>query len=220
MRLNALKWPIPVLLAVAVAAPAFADTTPSEHYRWKDTAGVVHFGDTIPSSALAGGYDIVNNQGRVIRHVERELTPAERRAAAVVAEQQAAAKRVAQQRSIEDAQLLAAYPTDKALQEAQQGQLKQIQADIATLEGNLKDQESSLTDLLAHAAALQHSGKPVPPFVNKRIAEQQDTVNDERNALSRRRADLAAAKLKSAEQLQRYRALRAKYQGDADSSQP
>ena len=76
------------LLSAAVAcgmcAPAFAaPPTPTTHYRWTDASGVVHFGDTIPSSALAGGYDIVNAQGMVVRHVERELTPAERRAATV-----------------------------------------------------------------------------------------------------------------------------------------
>lgn len=217
MRLNALKLlSLPALLAVAVAAPAFANNTVSEHYRWKDTAGVVHFSDTIPASALAGGYDIVNNQGRLIRHIQPELTPAERRVAAAEAARQAAAKRVAQQRTLEDAQLLSAYPADKDLQQAQQAQLKQIEVDIATIEANLKSQESALTDLLAHAADLQHSGQPVPPFVNQRIAEQRDTVNEERNALSRRQSDLAGARLKFADQLRRYRALRAKYQDGND----
>lgn len=217
MRLNALLLlPLPMLLAVAVAVPARADNTNSEHYRWKDTAGVVHFSDTIPASALAGGYDVVDNQGRVVRHVGRELTPAERRAAAAEAARQADAKRLAQQRSLEDAQLLSAYPTDKDLQAAQQGELKQIEVDLASLERNLKDQESSLTELLAHAADLQHSGKPVPPFVNKRIAEQRDMVNGERSALSRQQSDLAKAKLKFAAQLQRYRALRAQYRNESD----
>lgn len=151
MRLNALLLSS-LLLAIAVATPARADNTPTEHYRWKDASGLVHYSDTIPSSALAGGYDIVDNQGVVVRHVGRELTPAERRVAAAQAAQQAAAKHAAQQQMLADAQLMAAYPTATALAQAQQGQLKQIEIDIATYEGNLKDQESSLTDLLAHVA--------------------------------------------------------------------
>ena len=43
----------------------------------KTIDGVVHFSDTIPASALAGGYEIVNNQGRVVRRIGRELTPAQ-----------------------------------------------------------------------------------------------------------------------------------------------
>jgi hypothetical protein len=203
------------MLAVAAALPARAgdNTASATHYRWKDPAGVVHFGDTIPASALAGGYDVVDNNGRVVRHVARELTPAERQAAAAEAARAAATKRAAQQQSMEDAQMLAAYPTAKDLEQSQQAQLQQIQADIATLQTNLHSQEDSLTDLLPHAADLEHSGKPVPPYVNKRIAAQRDSVNDEREALAQRRSDLAATKAKFAAHLQRYQTLRTKYQG-------
>lgn len=206
------------LLAAAMSAPARADqnSATATHYRWKDAAGVVHFGDTIPSSALAGGYDIVDNNGRVVRHVDRELSPAERRAAAVAANQAAAARRAAQQRKIEDAQLLAAYPTDRDLEQSQQAQLRQIQADIGTLETNLRSQEDSLTELLAHAADLEHAGKPIPPYVGKRIAEQRASVNGERAALAQRRADLADNQAKFAAQLSHYRALRAKFSSDDD----
>ena len=51
----------------------------------------------------------------------------------------------------------------------------------------------------------------MPPLVRKRIAAQRDSVTQERNALVRRRADLANAKLHFAAQLQHYEGLRAKY---------
>lgn len=202
------------LLAICVALPAAGATNNASatHYRWRDTAGVVHFSDTIPASALAGGYDIVNNDGRVVRHIARELTPTERQAAAATAAREAAARRAIQQRSLEDTQMLSAYPSDKDLEQSQQAQLQQIRTDIATLQTNLRSQEDSLTDLLAHAADLEHAGKPIPSTVNKRIAEQRATVNGERNALAQRRTDLANSQAKFTAQLQRYRALRAKYQ--------
>lgn len=208
-------------LACGLCVPAFADPppTPTTHYRWKDASGVVHFSDTIPSSALAGGYDIVNSQGTVVRHVERELSPAERRAAAAAAARDAAARREAQQRQIEDAQMLAAYPTDKDLQQSQQAQLQQIQTDIASLETNLHSQEDSLTELLAHAADLEHSGQPIPPYVTRRIAEQRQSVNDERAALVQKRADYAKSQARFAAQLDHYRALRAKFRNADDPQQ-
>lgn len=214
------RFPPGLLVAAALAcglcAPAFANPpTPTTHYRWKDASGVVHFSDTIPSSALAGGYDIVNGQGMVVRHVERELSPAERRAAAALAARTAAAKRDARQRQVEDSQMLAAYPTDKDLQQSQQAQIQQIRADIGSLETNLRSQEDSLTELLAHAADLEHSKQPIPPYVNKRIAEQRQSVNDERAALAQKRSDLARTQARFAAQLEHYRALRAKFQ-DAD----
>lgn len=212
------------LLSAAVVcgmcAPAFAaPPTPTTHYRWKDAAGVVHFSDTIPASALAGGYDIVNAQGLVVRHVERELTPAERRAAAARAAQEAAVRRDAQQRRVADAQMLAAYPTDQDLQASQQAQLRQIQADISSLETNLRSQEDSLTELLAHAADLEHSKQPIPPYVSKRIAEQRQSVNDERAALVQKRADFVQTEVRFAAQLEHYRALRAKFSNAGDPQQ-
>lgn len=213
MRRTSVSWVSAALLAVAVALPAMAAPTLSEHYRWKDTAGVVHFGDTIPATALAGGYDIVDNDGRVVRHVARELTPAERQAARAAAAQAAAAKRAADQQHMEDTQMLAAYPTAQDLAKSQQNQLQQIEVDIKTLKANLDSQEDSLGELLSHAADLEHAKQPIPPYVNERIAAQRNTVNDERATLARRRADLVHTQAAFAAQLQRYHALRTKYQG-------
>jgi chromosome segregation ATPase len=206
-------------LAMVVSVPTGArdSPTPTMHYRWTDSAGVVHFSDTIPASVLARGYDIVNDNGQVVRHVGRELTPAERRAAALAAAHEEAVKRAAQQKAMADAQMLSAYPSEKDLEQSQQAQLQQIKTDIDTLQTNLHSQEGTLTELLSHAADIEHSGKPIPARVNKSIAEQRETVNAERQALVQRRADLADAEATFATQLRRYRALRTKYQA-ADSS--
>lgn len=207
------------LLAIAVTLPALAGnpSAAATHYRWKDPSGVVHFSDTIPASALAGGYDIVNNNGLVVRHVPRELTPEERKAAAAEAARDASMKRIRQQQNMEDSQLLTAYPTEQDLAHSQQGQLQQIRLDIGTLQTNLRSQENTLTDLLSHAADLEHSGKPIPPGVSRTIAEQRTTVNGERKAIAQRQSDLTEATAKFASQLARYRALRSKY-GSADSA--
>ncbi len=204
-------WPLLATALLIAGVAAAAPPTPSTHYRWKDAQGVVHFSDTIPASALAGGYDVVSSDGRVIRHVQRELTPAERKAAAAEAAREAAAKRRAQQQTIEDAQLLSAYPDVQSLEASQQGQLRQIEGDIATLETNLRNQEATLTDLLGHAADLEHAKQPIPPYIHKRIAKQRQTINDERHALSQRREDLADARVRFAKQLEHYRELRARY---------
>lgn len=222
MSRSVLTLLVTALLGAAVCAPAFAagPPTPTTHYRWKDASGVVHFSDTIPASALASGYDIVNDQGRIVRHVDRELTPAERRAAMSAAAKASAARREAQQRHMSDQQLLTAYATDKDLELSQQAQLRQIQVDITALESNLHSQEETLTELLAHAADLQHSNQPIPPYVHRRIADQRETVSDERGALARRNADLTNAKVKFAEQLKHYRELQANLRNNDASTEP
>jgi hypothetical protein len=209
-----------VAAALLMAGVAVGDPpTPTTHYRWKDASGIMHFSDTIPPSALAGGYDIVNNQGMVVRHVARELTPAERKAAAAAAAKATTARRLARQQGVEDAQLLAAYPTDKALEASQKAQLGQLENEITALQTNLHSQEDSLTELLGQAADLEHAKKPIPPYLHKRIADQRKTVNAERNALAQRHDNLAGTKAKFAAQLERYRALRAKSGSSDDPPQ-
>ncbi|HEX5352680.1 MAG TPA: DUF4124 domain-containing protein [Rhodanobacteraceae bacterium] len=219
MRRFSTILPLAALLCCGLCVPAFASPpTPVTHYRWKDASGVVHFSDTIPASALAGGYDIVNGHGMVVRHVDRELSPTERRSAAASAARAAAVKRKLQQQRIEDAQMLAAYSSAEDLEHSQQAQLQQLQDDIATLGTNLRSQEDSLTELLAHAADLEHSDKPVPAYVNQRIADQRATVNNERAVLTQRHADFANAKRRFAQQLAHYQALRKQMQ-ETDPSQ-
>ncbi|HEU0276328.1 MAG TPA: DUF4124 domain-containing protein [Rhodanobacteraceae bacterium] len=207
---------VPLLIAAALATTAALGAPPTTHYRWKDAAGVVHFGDTIPASALANGYEVVNDQGRVVRRVDRVLTPSERRAVAAAQARREAAARASQQQSLSDAQLLAAYPTERDLATAQHAQIAQINTDITALQGNLDSQESALSDLLAHAADLEHTKQPIPVTLHQRIGQQRGIVNSERSALVRRRADLANAELTFAAQLQHYRTLRAKFSGAAD----
>jgi hypothetical protein len=207
-----------VLLLPMAAAAANGGSTPTTHYRWRDALGVVHFADTIPASALGSGYDIVNDQGMVIRHVDREMTPAERRAAAAEAARAAAVRNAARQRELADSQLLAAYPSEADLRQSQQAQLKQFQFDIDSLQTNLRSQEQTLTDLLAHAADVEHSGETVTHGLQKRIADQRQTVNGERDELARKQNELASTRRKFAAELKHYRELRAKADEEGDGA--
>lgn len=112
--------------------------------------------------------------------------------------------------------MLAAYPSDKDLEASQQAQLRQIQLDISALESNLRSQEDSLTELLTHAADLEHSGKPVPADLSRRIADQRKVVSDEHAALARKQAELVDSQAKFNEQLARYRTLRAQSLNNGD----
>ena len=203
------------LCVAGIACAANSDVSrPRTHYRWHDAQGGLHFGDSIPPGEVRFGYDIVNDQGLVVRHVDREMTPQERAAAAAEAARIAAAKRAAQQQALADQQLLAAYPTAAELHEAQQARLAQMQQGIKTTQSNLHTQEQDLADLLAQAAEMERSGKPVPPYLRKRVAEQRKIVAGERDQVTQMQHDREQTARKLDAELQRYRALRAKEQGE------
>ncbi len=211
---------LPVLLtALLCGVAAGQNVTPTTHYRWHDAQGGLHYSDSIPPEAVRFGYDILNDQGLLVRHVNRELTPAERAAAAAEAARIASAKRAADQQALADRQLLAAYPNEAELKEAHDAKLAQMQQNINTTQQNLRSQEQSLADLLAHAAELERSGQSVPVFLRKRVADQRQSVADERNEVIKLQRQRAETAQQFDAELQRYRALRAKEQSEMSGGQ-
>lgn len=215
--------PVPLFAWIALlvcSTAGAAIVTSTTHFRWRDGQGVIHFGDAIPPEAVPLGYDIVNDQGLVVRHVDRQKTPAEQKAAAAEAARQAEVKRAAQQQALADTQLLAAYPNEAELREAHEGKLAQMQQSINNTQSNLRSQEKSLADLLARTAELEHGNQQVPPYLRKEIASQRQTVADERNEVVRMQSDRAQTAKQFDAELVHYRALRAKEQSEsADSGQ-
>lgn len=208
MRLPLLSASIAALLCLSTAAGVRANTS-SYHYRWHDAQGGLHYSDSIPPNAVRLGYDIVDDNGFLVRHVERQQTPSERAAAEAEAARAAAAQRAAQNQASADRQLLASYPSEAELREAQQAKLAQMQQSIDTTQSNLRGQEQNLTELLAHAADLERSGKTVPPELRKRLADQRQSVADERNALARLQSERETSARQMDAELKHYRLLSA-----------
>ena len=75
----------------------------------------------LPAEAAKYGYDIVNSQGIVIKHVDRAKTAEEKAAAKAEIAKAQAAKDAADRRVHTDQQLLAAYPTEDDLKRAKEG---------------------------------------------------------------------------------------------------
>jgi hypothetical protein len=196
-------------LTAGLHAQAQKPTSSSYRYRWKDSTGLPHYSDSLTSDALKYGYDLVNDRGLVVQHVDRQLNPDERAAAQKLAEQQAAEQHAAQERQRADSQMLAAYPTEEAYKTGQQLQLDSIDQQITTTRANLHTQEKALTDLLTRAGDLERAKQPVPKFLNDSIAKQRDVVAKQRDTLEREQTSREAAQHKNAQDLQHYRELKA-----------
>ena len=205
-----------LLSAVAVAAllaslSAYAqkNTSGGIRYKWHDGQGLLHFSDSLSAEAMKYGYDLVNDQGLVIQHVSRQMTPEERVAANKLASEQAAQQRIARDRANAEAQMLAAYPDEASFKISQQQELDTVDQQIHTTQINLRSQEKALTDLLTRAADLERAKQPVPKFLTDSIAKQRDVVNGQRNVLQRQQATRAQTVQVQTKQLVRYRELQA-----------
>ncbi|MHA6205599.1 DUF4124 domain-containing protein [Dyella soli] len=196
-------------LTAGLHAQAQKSQSGSYRYRWRDNTGLPHYSDSLTSDALKFGYDLVNDRGIVVQHVDRQLNPEERAAAQKLAEQQAAQQRAAAERARADAQLLAAYPTEDGYKSAQRQNLDNIEQQINTTRINLRSQEKALTDLLTRAGDLERAKQPVPKTLNDSIAKQRDVVTKQRELLEHQQGLRETAEQKNTQDLQHYRDLKA-----------
>ncbi|GLQ45083.1 hypothetical protein GCM10007862_01340 [Dyella lipolytica] len=201
-------------LGLAGAATAQSSAGTGVHYRWVDGSGLPHYSDSLTNDAVKYGYEVINNDGMVIAHVGRQLSPTERAAAQKQAAEEAAQQRSIDERKRADIQLLNAYPDEDALKLEQQQVLENLDEQMNTTRVNLHSQDEALTDLLNRAADNERAKQPVPKFLTDQIAAQRNVVASERALLARQKANRDAMVQQQAQELQRYRDLRAAAKAD------
>jgi hypothetical protein len=198
------------VLAIAIAGPAWAAGTASGHtrYKWTDGEGNLHYSDALPPEAVKYGYEIVNGQGVVIRHVDRPRTSEEKAAAKAELAKAQAAKESAEARVRNDKQMLAAYPTEDDLKRAQRQQSDMMDQNLTSAGISLQSQEKSLAELLGHAAELDANGKPVPTALAKKIADMRKQVEDQRTYITRKQKERDDTVAHFDDEIAHYRALK------------
>jgi len=205
------------LTLACVAVSSMAATSGHTQFRWRDAAGEMHYADTLTPEALQQGYDVFDAKGAVARHVDRPRTMEEIQAEQASAEAAATAKRNAELQAIHDERMLAAYPTEKDFVAARQAQIDSIDQNIRTATNSLSVQEKNLSDMLARAASVEHSGQQVPDSVKKQIESLRKTAETLRTYVARRQQERVESTKTFDADLDHYRDVRAR---GAASSKP
>lgn len=199
------------LLALALLSGIAAAEGPDRmRYKWRDEAGNLHYSDSMPPEATRLGYEVVNQHGVVVRRVERTKTEEELAAAKAAADKLAAEQRKADETARNDAQMLAAYPTEEDLRKSLQAQIDLIAQNIQATEVGIASQEKSLAERLVHAAEQERNGKPVPPPVQKQINTLRADLAKQKAFLERRTADRVAMEKQLVNEIEHYRELKAR----------
>jgi hypothetical protein len=203
------KFVYAAAISLATVLTAHAQKATGIRYHWRDGKGLSHYSDSLTAEAIKYGYDLVNDKGYVVSHVERQLSPEERAAAEKLAAEQAAQRHAEEARRRADLQMLNAYGEEAELKQAQQAELSSLDQQISTTRLNLRSQEKTLADLLGRAADLERAKEQVPKALTDRIADQRNVVAGQRAALQRQQDHRDAAEKDAAQQLEHYRALKA-----------
>jgi hypothetical protein len=197
----------------ASAAPAGSAAAPGKghnRYKWHDDAGNLQYSDSLPAEAAKYGYEVVNPQGIVVKHVERSKTASEQAAAKVAAAQAQAEKNKLAESERADDQLLSGYPEESDLKRTQQQKLDMLDQQIIAAQIGLRSQEQVLADLLGRAAELERDKETLSDAQAKQLAKMRKQVDDQRLTVERRQGERETAVGSFESETARYRQLKAK----------
>jgi hypothetical protein len=200
-----------VLALVFATGQAFGQNEKNHNrYKWRDGQGNPHYDDVLPEEALKYGYDVISSSGIVLKHVERARTPEEIASDKAAAEKAATAKRLQDDQLKKDQQMLAAYPREQDLASAQREQLAVIDQTVEATQASLQNQEKSLSELLAHAADLDRTGKPVPATLQQQIDVLRVGIEKQKAYITAKNAEKESSAKRFDAELAHYREVQAR----------
>jgi len=166
-----MRKPVIYLMSVlGLLAPALA--TAAELYRYVDDLGVVVLDrHGVPPQHIGRGYQVLSEQGRVIREVPPAPTAEE-------FERLQASKA----RAVADAQLLRLYASVQDVERAEARRLAELDSVMGLTQGNLVALRNQQESLQRQAADHERAGRTVPDNLLKQISnlekEQASLLRD------------------------------------------
>lgn len=126
--------------ALLPQAAVLAGDAGGKSYRWVDSKGVVHYGDSVPPEYASQGGSEINQQGVQLRQTPRQLSPAE----AAVAQQ--AAAEVARRRQHDDF-LLSTYTQVRDIEQLRDERVALIDGQLEITRGSISSNTQRLLTL-------------------------------------------------------------------------
>ncbi len=149
----------------------------ADTYRWKDKDGKVHYGAAVPAEYAEHPYDVLNNQGMVIEHIEDTSIPLE-----VIAEkrikERAPLISEEERRRQSDRLLVIQYRSEEDISTALQLQLDQLGYDTRIINQSYDSTRNAIRDQVRQAADQQRANQVIS-------ADQQQGIDKLYARLSR-----------------------------------
>ena len=159
MRSSVIKRCLPLFCALLPLGVGAA-----EMYRYKNDQGITVIDrQGVPSQFIGKGYEVLNEQGRVVRVVPAAPTPEEMQKLLVDRE-----------RAKSDTQLLRLYSAPEDVDRAASRKLAELDGLINIAKGNLQAVRLQQANLQKQAADQERAGRKVPDALVKQIASQRD----------------------------------------------
>jgi chromosome segregation ATPase len=172
------------LLAVMPAAAG------GDFYRYINDEGIVVVDYRVPPEYVARGYEVLNDEGAVIRVVPRALTEQERQVADARQSREDEARAEAERLRQWDESLLLRYSTIADIEAARERALGELRIRVSILKSNKRSLKQQVETYQAQAADLERSGKSVELVLLRTIEDLQDDIDTTDRAMADRMSEI------------------------------
>ena len=176
---------LPLLAAAVVFAPAaFAE---GQWYKYEDDNGVTVLSHEIPPALVHKGYTVLDDHGKVLHVVPRQLTKEEiaaRDAKAAKEKEQVDAEKTRQRR---DEELLKLYASPADVEAARDRKIASIENEIGRIKGNIERLTLQKSRLEEQGAERERAGQPPSPEIVENLKILDSQIADREKELDARR---------------------------------
>lgn len=160
----------PQIVAIFIAGILSLSVTSvvADTFRWKDKEGKVHYGAAVPAEYADQPYDVLNNAGLVIRHVEDTSIPLEVLAEEQIQEKDPLIEEEERQRQL-DRMLLLQYSSEEEITKALQLEVAQLGYDSTLVLQSQESTNQAIRNQVSQAADQQRAGQQVSEEKQKEI---------------------------------------------------
>lgn len=189
MILRTLQRRQALLGAVLLAALAPA-ASGGELYRYRNQEGNVVVDYQVPAEYVGRGYEVLNEDGMVVRVVPRELTEEEKKAADAQRKLEEEARAEQERLRQWDESLLLRYSTVADIEAARERALSNLRIRLSILKGNRRSLKQKVENYQAEAANLERAGREVDVARLRAIEDLQAEITTTERAIADRQREI------------------------------
>lgn len=161
-----------------------------EMYRYTNDKGNTVIDYQVPPEYVANGYEVLNDEGMVLRVVPRELS-AEEQALLTNREQRAEAARAEQERLRKwDESLLLRYSTVADIEAARERALRDLRIRLSILQSNKRSLKNQVENYQSQAADQERAGRAVDMTLLNAIEDLQDQITSTDRSINDRQEEI------------------------------
>ncbi len=160
-------------------------------YRYINDEGNVVMGFNVPAQYVAKGYEVVNEDGVVIRVVPRELSDEERQVQDAQKKLEEKAQDEKERLQNWDESLLLRYSTVADIEAARERALRDLRIRVSILKSNKRSLKQQVENYQAQAADIERRGQQVDVARLSTIEDLQGEIASTDRAISDRQKEIA-----------------------------